>query len=76
MDEMTSYLLYSLMSTTVSKYLLKRFTLAYQINVAYQIDVALGIITRIDKHSLSNKRSLENFSLIYKTLSATDHAAV
>ena len=32
-------------------------TLAYQINVAYQIEVALGIFLKINKRSLSNKRS-------------------
>ena len=32
-------------------------TLAYQINVAYQIEVALGIFLKINKRSLSYKRS-------------------
>ena len=36
-------------------------TLDYQINVAYEIDVVVGILFKINKRSLWNKRSLVIF---------------
>ena len=53
---------FGVLSINIFEELLQHFffmktTLDYQINVAYEIDVVLGILVKINKRSLWNKRS-------------------